>query len=73
MNQSARALKLDIHHLQIDLLDLKSVQSAAQTFIQLESRLDVLINNAGVNTKLLSCIHFPTDFSDHGSTVQAND
>lgn len=55
MKQSANSSKIDVHHLTMDLLDLKSVQSAAQTFLQLESRLDVLINNAGVNSKPYSC------------------
>lgn len=47
MNQ-AHGAKLDIRFLRLDLNDLKSVTSAAQQFVTLESRLDVLINNAGV-------------------------
>ncbi|RFU24675.1 hypothetical protein B7463_g11664, partial [Scytalidium lignicola] len=50
MNQLAKGAKPDLHYLQIDLLDLKAVASAAQKFMSLESRLDVLINNAGVMT-----------------------
>lgn len=48
MNQSAPGADLDLHYLQIDLLNLKSVRAAAQEFMNLENRLDVLINNAGV-------------------------
>jgi short-subunit dehydrogenase involved in D-alanine esterification of teichoic acids len=46
--QSTTEQKLDLHFLQLDLLDLKSVKAAAARFTQLESRLDILINNAGV-------------------------
>jgi short-subunit dehydrogenase len=70
MNQSTKSFKVDVHHLPIDLLDLKSVQSAAQAFSKLENRLDVLINNAGVSGKPRSCRKFPVDFLDHGSTIQ---
>lgn len=40
--------KEDIHFLQLDLGDLKSVRSAAETFLSAEPRLDVLFNNAWV-------------------------
>ncbi|KAH7329622.1 hypothetical protein B0I35DRAFT_507861 [Stachybotrys elegans] len=40
--------KLDLHFLKIDLQDLKSVTDAAARFMQQESRLDILINNAGI-------------------------
>lgn len=53
MIQSANGAVLDLHYLQIDLLNLKSVRAAAQEFINLENRLDVLINNAGVGA--VSC------------------
>lgn len=39
---------LDLRFLQIDLNDLTSVVSAAQTFEKQENRLDLLLNNAGV-------------------------
>ncbi|KAF3935453.1 hypothetical protein ABW20_dc0108009 [Dactylellina cionopaga] len=40
--------RLDLHFLQIDLLDLKSVKAAAAKFSAQEERLDILINNAGI-------------------------
>ncbi|KAL2204067.1 NAD(P)-binding protein [Sarocladium strictum] len=39
---------LDLHPLRMNLEDLKSVKSAAEEFMRLESRLDILINNAGI-------------------------
>ncbi|KAJ6565478.1 NAD-P-binding protein [Mycena vulgaris] len=36
--------------LQLDLADLPSVRKAAETFLALESRLDILFNNGGVMT-----------------------
>lgn len=39
---------LDIHFLKLDLEDMESVKTAAYEFMQMESRLDILINNAGV-------------------------
>jgi NAD(P)-dependent dehydrogenase (short-subunit alcohol dehydrogenase family) len=42
---------LDLHFLQIDLQDLKSVKAAAMRFTVLEERLDILINNAGVRSR----------------------
>ncbi|KAI9730404.1 MAG: hypothetical protein M1834_005914 [Cirrosporium novae-zelandiae] len=39
---------LDLHFLEIDLQDLKSVGRAAQSFRKIETRLDILINNAGI-------------------------
>ncbi|KAL3902625.1 MAG: hypothetical protein SGARI_005748 [Bacillariaceae sp.] len=38
----------EIHILVCDLSDLKSVQTAAKTFLKAESKLDILINNAGI-------------------------
>lgn len=38
----------EIHVLVCDLSDLKSVQSAANVFLKTESKLDILINNAGI-------------------------
>lgn len=48
MSQSAQGKTLDLHFLELDLQDLKSVKAAATHFMALESRLDILINNAGV-------------------------
>lgn len=47
MNQRS-GKTLDLHFLQLDLQNLKSVKQAAETFMARESRLDVLINNAGI-------------------------
>jgi NAD(P)-dependent dehydrogenase (short-subunit alcohol dehydrogenase family) len=47
LNQTAKK-ELDLHFLQMDLLDLRSVKAAAATFSAQEERLDILINNAGV-------------------------
>ncbi|KAH8803625.1 hypothetical protein F5884DRAFT_756894 [Xylogone sp. PMI_703] len=49
MNELAKRA-LDLHFLQIDLQDLKSVKLAASEFMKLESHLDILINNAGIMT-----------------------
>jgi NAD(P)-dependent dehydrogenase (short-subunit alcohol dehydrogenase family) len=49
MNQSA-GRNLDLNFLQMDLQDLKSVHAAAASFMHRETRLDILINNAGVST-----------------------
>lgn len=49
INQSSAGKKLDVRFLQLDLQDLKSVKAAAAAFAQQESRLDILINNAGVS------------------------
>lgn len=37
-----------LHHLILDLGDLKSVKAAALEFQTKESRLDILVNNAGL-------------------------
>ncbi|KAK7421462.1 hypothetical protein QQX98_002161 [Neonectria punicea] len=50
MSHSAMGKPLDLHFLQMDLKDLKSVKAAATHFRTLESQLDILINNAGVMT-----------------------
>lgn len=41
--------KLDVRFMQLDLQDLRSVKASARTFCEQESRLDILINNAGVS------------------------
>ncbi|XP_053501298.1 dehydrogenase/reductase SDR family member 13 [Ictalurus furcatus] len=38
----------DVVYMQLDLSSLKSVRSFAETFLKMESKLDVLINNAGL-------------------------
>ncbi|KAM7376463.1 hypothetical protein PAMP_006194 [Pampus punctatissimus] len=38
----------DVHYMHLDLGSLKSVRNFAETFLQTESRLDLLINNAGL-------------------------
>lgn len=43
---------LDLHMLEMDLQSLKSVKEAAGVFMRQESRLDILINNAGVRNVL---------------------
>lgn len=40
--------QLDVRFLQLDLNDLRSVTAAADNFSTMESRLDLLLNNAGV-------------------------
>ncbi|KLO07554.1 NAD-binding protein [Schizopora paradoxa] len=40
--------KEDIHFLQLDLADLASIKHTAEEFMRMESKLDVLFNNAGV-------------------------
>lgn len=39
---------LDVRFLEFDLQDLESIKAATTEFMQKESRLDILINNAGV-------------------------
>lgn len=45
---------LDLRTLKIDLQSLKSVKEGAELFMRQESRLDLLINNAGVRDLRLS-------------------
>ena len=40
--------QLDLHMLELNLQDLVSVKEGAEAFMKQESRLDLLINNAGV-------------------------
>lgn len=53
MNQSSGEKHLDLRFLKLDLEDLSEVKAAAQRFMQKESRLDILINNAGV--RIIPC------------------
>jgi retinol dehydrogenase-12 len=39
-----------LNFLNVDLSDLSSIKPAAETFMSKEARLDVLFNNAGVNS-----------------------
>jgi NAD(P)-dependent dehydrogenase (short-subunit alcohol dehydrogenase family) len=48
MKESAPARNLDLRVLQLDMMDLASVKAAATRFASEETRLDILINNAGV-------------------------
>ena len=42
--------QLDLHMLELDLQSLVSIKEGAEAFMKKESRLDLLINNAGVRT-----------------------
>ncbi|KAK6199301.1 short-chain alcohol dehydrogenase [Scheffersomyces amazonensis] len=39
---------LDVHYILVDLGDLESIKPAAEQFLSLENRLDIVIHNAGV-------------------------
>lgn len=52
MNERA-GKELDLKFLQSDLQNLKSVKEAAEKFMTMEDRLDVLLNNAGVSADAL--------------------
>ena len=59
MHQSnAEATDYDLHFLSVDLQSFKSVRAAAEDFMKRESRLDLLINNAGVSLSY----HFSLSF-----------
>ena len=49
MKASTTRKELDLRTLDLDLGSLRSVDTAARTFMKAESRLDILINNAGVS------------------------
>jgi NAD(P)-dependent dehydrogenase (short-subunit alcohol dehydrogenase family) len=53
MDELAKASSkpLDLHFLQLDLLDLRSVKAAAAQFSAQETHLDILVNNAGVRVQ----------------------
>ena len=48
--KASSAKQLDLHMLEMDLQSLVSVKEGAEAFMKQESRLDLLINNAGVRT-----------------------
>jgi short-subunit dehydrogenase involved in D-alanine esterification of teichoic acids len=48
MKNVAGSVELDLRFLQMDLQNLRSVKAAAASFRQRETRLDLVINNAGV-------------------------
>jgi NADP-dependent 3-hydroxy acid dehydrogenase YdfG len=48
MKESAPDRHLDLRILQLDMMNLSSVKAAATQFASEETRLDILINNAGV-------------------------
>lgn len=50
--KGSRQESLDLHALDLDLQSLQSVKDAADLFMTKESRLDILINNAGVSSIL---------------------
>ncbi|KAK9367954.1 hypothetical protein V1509DRAFT_624906 [Lipomyces kononenkoae] len=64
---STGPVKCDVRILQCDLMDLKSVVSAAEEYMAKEQKLDLLINNAGV-------MYMPyTESSDgYETTLQVN-
>ena len=49
-NQELKSAKGELKSLVVELSDLRSVKEAAENFLRQESRLDVLIHNAGVMT-----------------------
>jgi NAD(P)-dependent dehydrogenase (short-subunit alcohol dehydrogenase family) len=74
MRRDAGAVDIDVRFLQMDLQDLKSVKAAAASFMQRESRLDVLINNAGVSPGVLFVLGGPLTrrFADHGRSFRTD-
>lgn len=46
--KASNGRQLDLHMLEMDLQSLVSVKKGAEAFMKQESRLDILINNAGV-------------------------
>lgn len=53
MKESTPEKELDLHFLQMDLQSLASVDEAAQKFKATESKLHILIANAGVRFFIL--------------------
>jgi NAD(P)-dependent dehydrogenase (short-subunit alcohol dehydrogenase family) len=42
-----RGHNVNVHHMELDLANMRSIQDFCKTFLQREKRLDILINNAG--------------------------
>lgn len=55
--RASHEASLDVLALVMDLQSLQSVKDAAELFVKTESRLDILINNAGVNATVLTIDH----------------
>lgn len=55
----------DVAYMQLDLSSLKSVRSFTETFLKTESKLDVLINNAGNTNVVLLMINIITGKGMH--------
>lgn len=82
--QESGARSLDLHMLRMDLQSLRSVKEGAESFMRQESRLDLLINNAGVRTLQLLSMPFSVHRkiepannkllpnADHGGPLQAH-
>lgn len=49
-NNKTKSTKGKLESLVVDLADLRSVKGAAENFLKRESKLDVLVHNAGVMT-----------------------
>ena len=60
--KSSSTKPLDLHMIKMDLQSLRSVKEAAEYFMRQESRLDLLINNAGVSVLFNSA---PTAIGKH--------
>jgi NAD(P)-dependent dehydrogenase (short-subunit alcohol dehydrogenase family) len=71
MRESAPARNLDLRVLQLDMMDLASVKAAATRFASEETRLDILINNAGVKnpTSMRNSV-FADLITDHGHSIR---
>ena len=50
LQQLAKEEKLDLHVLQLNVLDDNSVQQAINTVLSKEGKIDVLVNNAGIHS-----------------------
>ncbi|KAM7415697.1 hypothetical protein PAMA_017975 [Pampus argenteus] len=64
--KAAREIKfkshsLNVHHMELDLANLRSVREFCKSFLQKEKRLDILINNAGTPSVL--------DWTDDGFSM----
>jgi NADP-dependent 3-hydroxy acid dehydrogenase YdfG len=70
MKESAPDRHLDLRILQLDMMDLSSVKAAATQFASEETRLDILINNAGVIMAIQSWkSSFADRTTDHGHSI----